>query len=150
MNKSKTFLDLVNASGMEAVEHIMRRGRQLQRFDKLLKSILPAELQTHCQLANIKGSTAIVLVSSTVWATRIRYQIPSLINKLQQDSGGRKITDIEIRVQPESISDTRERPTRRASMSKEAALSVQRCAASVDDEKLRSALERLASRKGVN
>lgn len=147
MNKSKTFMELVSSSGTETVGHIIRHGKRLRRFNNLLQTLLPAELKAHCQLANIKGNTAVIHVSSTVWATRIRYQIPFILNKLQDDDIGRQITDIEIRVHPGSARVKREKTVRRASMSKEAALSVQRCAASVDDAKLRSALERLARRK---
>lgn len=150
MNKSKTFNELVSSSGMESVERIIRHGKQLRRMDRLLQRVLPSELQPHCQVANIKGQTLILAVGSTVWATRIRYQIPRLINKLQKEEFGRVITDIQIRVQPENTISNREKPARKATMSREAALSVQHCAASVDDEKLRTALERLASRKTGN
>ncbi len=143
-------MELVSTSETEAVEHIIRHGKRLRRFNNLLQTLLPSELKAHCQLANIKGNTAVLHVSSTVWATRIRYQIPNIINKLQDDAKGRQITNIEIRVHPGSARVKKEKAVRRASMSKEAALSVQRCAATVDDEKLRSALERLASRKDTN
>lgn len=132
---------------MGGLEHLLQRGTQLGEIDKLLRKSLPPELRPHCQLANIKGSTMILLASSTVWASRLRYQSPQLLKALQQNDRLQRITEIQLRVQPRTDEPTSNKIARRASMSREAATYVHEFAESVDDESLRSALKKLASRQ---
>lgn len=147
MDKPKSFREVFNGQNMDNLERLIERGTQLARIDKLLKKSLPAELRPHCQLANIKGNTLILLANSTVWASRIRYQGPQLLKTLQQNERFKHITELQLRIQPQTGITRGNRIPRQASMSSEAASYLQQFAESVDDADLRSALERLASRR---
>jgi hypothetical protein len=131
---------------MDTVDAIIRRGKQLHRLGKLIRERLGPVLEPHCHVANLRDNTLVLLVSSTVWASRLRYQVPQLLQDFQQDDRLSGITAIDIRVSPANNPKPPQQP-RRASMSADAALCIQRCADSVDDGQLKSALEQLARRK---
>ncbi|MCW8828388.1 MAG: DUF721 domain-containing protein [Gammaproteobacteria bacterium] len=129
------------------MERVIRRSAQLRQVDKLVRDMLAAELREHCRVANIRGDTIVLFVSSTVWATRIRYLIPKLLGELQQLEALKQITEIQFKVQPLTTAEPRKKSVRRVSMSRDAALCVEQCAASIDDVPLRSALQQLAKRR---
>lgn len=133
------------------MERLIQRGNQLLRVDILVRRLLGPGFEEHCRVANIKGSSLLLHVDSTVWATRIRYQLPELLRSLQQTEPLRQITEIQLRVQPRDETETPKKAARirKATMSRDAALCVHECASSIDDEQLRSALQRLANRGPV-
>lgn len=130
------------------MERLIQRGSQLLRVDKLVRSLLGSAFGEHCRVANIKGNCLLLHVDSTVWATRIRYQLPELLRNMQQTEQLKQISEIQLRVQPQErdASPAKLTPTRKAVMSRDAALCVQECASSIADDQLRSALQRLAKR----
>lgn len=146
MNKSKTFKELITGQGMDTVERVIGRVSQLRRLDGQLRQLLDPEIARHCQLANVRGNSAVFIVASTVWATRLRYQLPKLLADAQQTENLSHITDIKIRVQPSNTASPSGRP-RHAKLSKDAAHCLEQCASGIDDEQLRCALQRLASRQ---
>jgi len=145
MSKPRTFHQLMSTQTMEGLDSVIRRGRQLQRLAALVRDKLGPELAAHCQMSNLRGTTLILSVGSTAWASRLRYQVPQLLQRFRTDERLSVISEIEIRVSPAS-SPPAAPPPRRVSMSDDAALCVQRCAESVDDQRLKSALSRLATR----
>lgn len=145
MNKPKTVPELLSGQGLEQA---IQRSRQLNRLASLVKERLGAEFDSHCQVTNVRTSTLILTVASTVWASRLRYQVPRLLQDFSRDERLSAITAIDIRVSP-AIAEAQKpsTPLRRASMSEEAAHCVRQCSESIDDPKLKSALARLAGRK---
>jgi hypothetical protein len=131
---------------MSALEQIVQRGKQLRRFSSLIQEKLGPELESHCRVANIRNNTLVLVVASTSWATRLRYQIPGLLQRFQLDERLSSITDIQIRVSPENTPRETKQP-RRATMSADAAYCIRQCADSVSDEQLSGALTRLANRQ---
>lgn len=149
MNKPRSFRQLVSSPQSGGVERLIQRSGQLLRLDTLVRDLLGSGFAEHCRVANIKGNSLLLHVDSTVWATRIRYQLPELLRNLQQTDQLRQITEIDLRVQPRDVSEAVKKPIRKAAMSRDAALCVKECASSIEDEQLRGALQRLASRGGI-
>lgn len=144
MNKPRSFPELLHGPDMTALEQLVQRGKQLRRLSSLIQEKLGPELEPHCNIANLRGNTLVLVVASTSWATRLRYQIPGLLQRLQLDERLGSITDIQIRVSPENTPRNTKQP-RRATMSAEAAYCLRQCADSVEDERLSRALTHLAS-----
>ncbi len=65
---------------------LVKKAQQLSRLQQLLDDSLPAELRNRAQVMNIQGSSLIIGVTTGVIATRLNYQAPELLKKLQQHS----------------------------------------------------------------
>lgn len=146
MNKARTFTELTSSAAMGGVEHILKRSQRLKQLDSLLGKVLDAELCKHCRVANIRERTLILHVSSTAWMTRLRYQLPRLLEELRQESSLTQLQEIQLRVEPPAAPKAEHKQVRRAAMSADAAHCIESCASSIEDAQLRSALERLARR----
>lgn len=148
INKPRKLPELLADQDNSALSGVIRRGRQLHGLGVLLGEILGPELATHCQLANIRGNTLVVAVSSTAWATRVRYQSPQLLQKIRCEERLRGIDTIHVRITPlASPLTSTSHSIRRASMSDAASECLSQCAEGIEDQNLRSALRHLAKRK---
>lgn len=146
MNKPRTFSELASSAALGGVEHLLKRSQRLKQVDALLAKMLDAELRPHCRVANIKGQTLILHVSSTAWSTRLRYQLPRLLASIREVPALQQISDIQLRVQNITPAAAPKRAPRQVSMSRQAAHCIETCAESVEDTQLRAALQRLARR----
>lgn len=144
MDKPESITTLLQESSSHN-EQLLLRARYLQHADRLLHSLLNAEFKLHCRVANIRDGLLILDVDSVAWATRLRYQLPSLLEKLQQHEDLRVLSSIEIKIRPQQ--QTRQKSSQRPQLSPEAAHCIHSCAEGIDDPALGNALRRLASRK---
>lgn len=145
MDKPRKFTELLAGQGMAPLQHLMQHGKRLARLNMLILDILGNEDAAGCRVANLRGTTLVLAVTSPAWASRLRYQIPRLLQQFQSDSRLPAITDIQIRVMPEQLGP-KPRPPRRATMSASAAHCIEQCAEHISDAKLSAALKRLAGR----
>ena len=67
---------------------LKKRARELTQLTDLLRCELPPECDGHYHVANIHGSTLVIMTDSPVWTTRIRQLGPRILNALQNH--GRK------------------------------------------------------------
>lgn len=145
MSKPSTVIELLGNQEAAPWARAMQRGKKLQQLSRWVQSALDAELAKHCQAINLRGNTLYLATDATVWATRLRYQLPSLLRSLQERHELRDLRDIQVRVIPATAAAP-SKPHRRASLSAESADCLQQCAEAVADETLSSALRRLAGR----
>lgn len=138
-------MELLAAPVQGTFEEIIQRGRKLQQLTRRIQDLVDPVLAVHCQVVNLRAGSLIVACDSTIWATRLRYEVPSLLEDLRQYSGLNDLVDIQIRVQPVKQRAVQQ-PRRQIHLSNDAAHCVQQCANSISDPSLRSALERLAKR----
>lgn len=80
--------------------HLSQHSRQLEMLDNLVKDSLPAPLNQHCYVANLREKILVVHTDSSLWATRLRYMIPFLVLKWQQDVSMPTIEQIDVKVRP--------------------------------------------------
>ena len=124
------------------LRRLIRQAEQLQNLDSELRARLPSPLKHHCQLANLKGDTAIIQTESPVWANRLRFQTALLLVHLR-DISKRKLTRVKITVCPTEYPPHREpRPPLRVSEHSADVLAA--AAIGIKDPDLRAALRRLA------
>ena len=121
---------------------LLEKSRQIERLQTLFESRLEPAARTHCHVAALEGGTLRLVVSSSQWATRLRYQQKRLIRQLQAFNEFATLTKSHCRVQPPLVK--KEPPVRIMPRSQVASSSLQETAEHVEDPDLKAALERLA------
>ncbi len=81
-----------------AIADLCKKARAIQSIDQKLKTYLDPSLHNHFELANIKTDVATLLVSSSTWATRLRYNIPAILNALNNQLNFTSVKTIRIKV----------------------------------------------------
>lgn len=72
------------ASSGETLRGILLQCRQLQAWQKQIEPLIPEELREHCLVASYRSGCLKFVVSSAVWATRLRYCFPDLLANLRK------------------------------------------------------------------
>ena len=129
------------------VADLITQTRINQKLSKNLNNLLDPILVDHVSLATIRAQTLVLITPSAAWASRARYFSPVLLQKLQNNSHiFGDIKKIEIQLQPPTQNSTSAPPAPRY-VSDSAADCLNATAESIDNEELKAALSRLASRK---
>jgi hypothetical protein len=144
--KSTRSLDKLFDEAHEDLAILVTRTRQLMRWTALFRAQIDNELAPHCYLSNIQDRTLIVYVDSAAWATRLRFQIPQLLDKLRATNPVfSNLEEVKIKVLTQSQQHLHDivvstGPT----MSAENANVINSLSESIDDSGLRKALQELA------
>ncbi len=77
---------------------LYKKANSIQEIDRSLKKLLDPSLNDKFELANINADTAVLLVSSSAWATRLRYNIPVILNVFNQQLNFTSIKTIRIKI----------------------------------------------------
>ncbi len=77
---------------------LYKKANSFQEIDRNLKKLLDPTLKDKFELANINADTAILLASSSAWATRLRYNIPVILNVFNKQLNFTSITTIRIKI----------------------------------------------------
>ncbi len=125
---------------------LLDKAQELRELNEIVHRFLDAELGLHCEVANVRSGCLILIVDSASWATRLRYELTNLLDRLRYEARLFQISSVQCFV--------RKRPLRKnASISKTApALSHENAklfyaqAAEESDADLAEALRRLAKR----
>lgn len=128
------------------MHRLIQHAQTLDGLNRALAQFLPAPLNQHCRIANVKKHSILLQADSAAWHIRLRYQIPQLLDFFKNKSGLHDLREIKLRIEPVARSDGSP-TTRRAHLSPSAAASLRNLAQSMSDTGLREALLRLASRR---
>ncbi|WP_304985941.1 DUF721 domain-containing protein [Coxiella-like endosymbiont] len=77
---------------------IVQKAQQMLVVERFLNQILPLEIVPHCRIMNLSKGTLTLQLESPVWATRVRYLVPHLLEQLAQQNLA--IQRIQCRVRP--------------------------------------------------
>jgi hypothetical protein len=132
-------------SGVSA--SLLTQSRLLKRLSDHLSGILPPPLNEHCALLNLRGDTLILGADTPVWAARLRYYAPLLVKHLSPNNSV-TVRTIRVRVSPRTVSAAAVPSRRRCRLSPETAGILRQTAAALSDQKLKTALMKLASHTG--
>jgi hypothetical protein len=146
MNKPRPITELLENQAADPWVRAIQRGKKLQQLARRVQSALDPELASHCEVLNLRGNSLILATDATVWATRLRYQLPTLLRSLQQYPPLKDLNDIQIRVKPATVQPSLQRK-HQIHLSADSAYCLQQCAESIDDKALSQALHRLAKRR---
>ena len=81
------------------VKALLDRLSKIQALNDTLQHKLSATILRHCRVINLRKNTLVIAVDSPVWANKLRFQLPNLLDKFR-DAGYYGLASIEIIVQP--------------------------------------------------
>ena len=76
-----TAVSLLETYARQSISH----ARKLARLGQWLHQHLPEPLNTQTKILNLRNQILILSTNSPVWATRLRYLAPELVNQLAQE-----------------------------------------------------------------
>ena len=123
---------------------LLRHAAQLKDLDEQLGRQLPAPLNQHVMVANVHQDTLVLNTGSPVWASRLRYLTPAILEFARGRPGLETLRSVRVRVSlPETVAatDRRRSPQRPSRASAE---HLRLVAETTADPAVRSALLRLA------
>ena len=148
----------VQSQDQSMLQHIQQRTIALNKLNRAVRSILPAQLHPWCRVANFRQGILVIETANASWLMRLRYEQSSLLSALRAQILPSLIS-IDIRINPalaakgdkfvqESSIQTSsgEKPSVR--QLSENSAEILRSVASQSPEKLKKVLERLASLAG--
>lgn len=126
---------------------IFAKLAQLKELNKILSEHLDSKLVNHCQVVNLVDNQLIVITHNAIWATQFRFQIPQLLNQLQQRPELKGLKAIQCKISPTHhdprfVEATIDQPMSR--LSTETALRIQEMAKTISHEKLQQVMEKIA------
>ena len=120
---------------------MIRRARELDRLDHLLRQSLPAAVAENCRLANVDRERLVFLVSAPVWKSKLRLLADVLLDAAA--AAGHPARALVVKVVPPAPQNS---PVVAGKPLSEAVRESLRAAArSVEDPDLRAQLLKLAS-----
>ena len=134
------------------------QAKRLAKFTHLLHKILPVECRGHVQVANIRNQNLMLITDSPVWTTRLRQLSPQILQFLRDNSANidtnvnksQIIHHIQIKTRYHSSntnqpdSKTR-RDWQKPQISEKTAELLSQSASSINHQKLKNALLKIAS-----
>ena len=97
MNKSRHISSLV-FDDTSSISALYKKAIFYKKIDTKLKKFLNLDIQNHFQLSNIEKNVATIVVDSSSWATRLRYNIPKILKVMNNQLNFTNIKTIRIKV----------------------------------------------------
>ena len=101
MNKSRHISSLIFEDN-SSISELYKKAIFYKKTDTKLKKILNLDFQNHFQLSNIEKNVVTIVVDSSAWATRLRYNIPKILKVMNDQLNFTAIKTIRIKVSLES------------------------------------------------
>ena len=91
-----------------SLSRLIERANELQQIDRVVGAWLPEVLRPQVKVAVTRGDTLVLTTTSAVWATRLRYEVPELLERARKTEALAHIQRIQVRVDgPAAASDRR-------------------------------------------
>jgi hypothetical protein len=120
---------------------MIRRARELDRLDHLLRQSLPAAVAENCRLANVDRERLVFLVSTPVWKSKLRMLADVLLDAAAAAGHPARVLVVKVvPPAPQYSPDVAGKP-----LSEAVRESLRAAARSVEDPDLRAQLLKLAS-----
>jgi hypothetical protein len=130
-----------------ALQPLMRRLAEVDNLERIYSEAAPRALAGLSRVGSFEKGTLTILTDNGAVAAKLRQHLPRLTQAFVLK--GAKVTDIRLVVQVEALAGDAARPNQRKPMfARGAAESCRQAAANLADSPLRTALERLARRRG--
>jgi len=96
-NKTLSISSLLNNDHC-SFSALFKKASTIQEIDRKLKLLLDPFLKDKFELANINPDNAVLLVRSSAWATRLRYNIPAILDALNYQLNFASIKTVRIKI----------------------------------------------------
>ncbi|WP_342754888.1 DciA family protein [Pantoea sp. MBD-2R] len=144
--------------GQNMLQSIQQRAIALNKLNRAVKGVIPAQLHPWCRVANFRQGILVLETANASWMMRLRYEQSSLLSALRAQILP-SLTAIDIRINPTLAAKAQESAQESSSQSaaeeksagrqlSEQSAEILRSVASRSPEKLRQTIERLASLAG--
>ncbi len=136
----------------KTLHNLFKKLDQLHELNRVFALYVEAGIVSHCQVANLQNNCLIVIVDSANWATQLRFLIPDVIAKMKRHSGLENLQAICCKTRPDTQkhSARKKRPaTPMQQLSAESADYLLSVAETLEDEKLRKIMKKIAGRVKV-
>lgn len=120
---------------------LVERARWLDALDRLLRQSLPAPLDRHCRLANVREDRLVFLVETPVWKAKLRLHTDVLLDAAA--AAGLQVRSLTVKVATMPPVPPGEAP--HTPLSPAASDALRAAAGAIDDPQLRDRLLALAS-----
>ncbi|MGH8471909.1 MAG: DciA family protein [Gammaproteobacteria bacterium] len=90
--------DLVRAATGGGDAAVLPELLDLKRLDAVIQAAMPDELRAHWRIGRLTAGTLTLFADSPVWAARLRYLAPVLIERLAGRPGAAAVRAIRVRV----------------------------------------------------
>ncbi|MBA2593426.1 MAG: DUF721 domain-containing protein [Pseudomonadota bacterium] len=90
--------EIVKAAARGGDAAVLPELQLLRRLDAVIQAAMPEELRAHWRIGRLTAGTLTLFADSPVWAARLRYLAPVLIERLAGRPGGPAIQAIRVRV----------------------------------------------------
>ena len=129
---------------------LCQHAEYLAHLENQLCLFLDSPLNSHCNVANYLNDTLVLHSDSAAWAAKLRYNIPAILNFMQNECNLNTLKTIRIKIKlPDNT--TQPVPNRKISaISRAAALLINQSAATMTDNDLRSSLLNLVKNNQDN
>ena len=97
MNKSPHVISVL-LDEKSSISSLYKKAKSFHKIDQKLKEHLNITSNNRFQLSAINDDVAIVVVDSSSWATRLRYNIPKILTILNKKLGYPSIKTIRIKI----------------------------------------------------
>lgn len=152
----ESFFDAAEGQGM--LQSIQQRAIALNKLNRAVQGVLPAQMHPWCRVANFRQGILVIETANASWMMRLRYEQSSLLSALRAQILP-SLTSIDITINPSlaakgnnsvqqsssQIEKNETSPGRQLSVESAENL---RMVASRSPEKLKAIIERLASLAG--
>ena len=130
--------------GKDSALSALVRGSQRQRaLDKQFNALIDAPIAEHVHVASAEDGLLTLAADTPVWGHRIRYLAPTVLEQLRRIDPSLREVKIIVRPPPSQPSKP-DLPARRAELSESSASLLGGIAATCDNPKLASILQRLS------
>lgn len=75
---------------------IAKTVAELEKLNAALALILEAEMMVECQAVALTAGRLVIAVKNASWATRLRYLLPEVLEKLREHSCGRGLAGVRV------------------------------------------------------
>lgn len=127
---------------------LLARLDQFKRWNDYFRQCLnnEAHIMDHCHVVNFTANAFIVMTDSPHWLTRIRFHVGDLVPKLRQYPGLENLKAICCKTQPNSPQQRfKKTPKKPLTLKPTTAKSILAIAEKLEDKKIRTILEKIAS-----
>lgn len=129
---------------------VLSKAQAIDRLNKIFKPLVDAKYRQYCQVANLTNGVMTVLTANGSVASQLRYHAKELIQALHKDPALSHIREIQFKVRPKQapimdrpVDKSKERKPAKP-LSNNAAQLLLDMASTIEDEKLRTIMERIA------
>lgn len=82
----------------KTLEQLCHHAMYLEKVDEVVQCYLPDSIKAQCQVAAFNKGCLTLLIKDSVWATQLRYALPTLRDQLRTKAGLYQLTSIKISI----------------------------------------------------